>query len=331
MKNNLDDFGTNIDSSPQATAPRRHYDDEVRHRDDEDSGGSKREKFGNTQWTANEAGVFVAVPSTRAQLPAGVYTVLIRNGVTLFVKQDLVVDDLMKFPDSKSDEILTEISEFWNKGDLFKEYGFLHRRGYILYGPQGSGKTAIVQQVIGEIIEKGGIVFICEHPAILTTGLTSFRQVEPDRPVVCLFEDIDAIIKNYGDDYLLTLLDGENQIDKVLNIATTNYPEYLDKRIVSRPRRFDRVIKVGMPSADIRRAYFTKKLNIKEHELETWVNATEGFSFAACAELVISVKCLGHPFDKAVGILSSLLTSKASSNEFNEGQFGFAPKRSAGF
>jgi ethanolamine transporter len=30
--------------------------------------------------------------------------------------------------------------------------------------------------------------------------------------------------------------------DKVINIATTNYPERLDRRIVSRPRRFDRII-----------------------------------------------------------------------------------------
>jgi hypothetical protein len=324
MYNHLEEFGTSVETAePSRRRPPTdigaEFEDQV-----EKVGG--RPEISKTQWTANEA-VYVAVPPTRNKLPAGVYTVTIKNNIPVFVKQDLVVDDLMHFPDSLSDKVFNEISDFWSRGDVFKEYGFLHRRGYIFYGPQGSGKTAMVQQIIKSVVDKDGVVFICEHPGILVLGLTVFRGVEPNRPIVCVFEDIDSIIKNYGDDYLLALLDGENQIDKVLNIATTNYPEYLDKRIVARPRRFDRVIKVGMPNETIRREYFHHKLKIKEDELEKWVSATNEFSFAACAELVISVKCLGHDFDKAVEILSSLLSSKHSSSEFDSTEIGFAGKK----
>ena len=330
MKNNLEEFGTEVGEPQTASEPRRSARDITEEFEENVEKVGGRQTYSNTQWTAKEAGVFVAVPSTRTKLPAGVYNVQVKNNIPVFVEQDLVVDDLMQFPDSLSDKIFSEINDFWGRGAVFKEYGFLHRRGYIFYGPQGSGKTAMVQQIIKSVVEKDGIVFMCEHPGILVLGLTQFRQVEPERPVVCVFEDIDSIIKNYGDDYLLALLDGENQIDKVLNIATTNYPEYLDKRIVARPRRFDRVIKVGMPGADIRREYFRHKLNIKENELEKWVNATDGFSFAACAELVISVKCLGHPFEKAAEILSDLLTSKASSSDFTGGKVGFAASSQRG-
>jgi ATP-dependent 26S proteasome regulatory subunit len=54
----------------------------------------------------------------------------------------------------------------------------------------------------------------------------------------------------------LSVLDGENQVDKVLNIATTNYPEKLDRRLVGRPRRFDRLIYIDMPNHVVRREYF---------------------------------------------------------------------------
>ncbi len=42
--------------------------------------------------------------------------------------------------------------------------------------------------------------------------------------MVCIFEDIDAIVQEHGEDELLALLDGEARIDYVLNVATTNYP-----------------------------------------------------------------------------------------------------------
>ena len=64
----------------------------------------------------------------------------------------------------------------------------------------------------------------------------------------------------HGDSELLQWLDGSHQINKVINIATTNYPERLDRRIVSRPRRFDRIIKIEAPAARIRETYLAKKL-----------------------------------------------------------------------
>src|SRR5262249_23195198 len=74
-----------------------------------------------------------------------------------------------------------------------------------------------------------------------------FRQVEPDRPIVCVFEDIDAIIAVYGDSDLLQWLDGNQQVDRAGNLASTNYPEKLDRRIIARPRRFDRILRIATP------------------------------------------------------------------------------------
>lgn len=283
-----------------------------------------------TQWTLSSPDTYMAIPQSVPELKAGVYTVSSRQGRIQYHLKQIKVDELLRFPDSQSDKILKEITSFWKLGKQFKHYGFLHRRGYLLWGPQGSGKTAIVQLVVADIVKAGGLVFICDQPSFLEVALSEFRSVEASRPIVCLFEDIDAIVAKYGEDELLSLLDGETQIDKVLNIATTNYPEKLDKRIVARPRRFDRRLKIGMPNNEVRRVYFKEKLKISEKEIDYWVKETDKFSFASCAELVISVKCLGIEFKEAVSILRKLMGERESSEDdremmgFNTDKPGFA-------
>ena len=62
-----------------------------------------------------------------------------------------------------------------------------------------------------------------------------------------------------------------------------------------------------MPSPEVRKMYFEKKLKVSEAEIEKWVAASEGFSFAACAELVISVCCFENTFENAVKILDDMM------------------------
>src|SRR5438128_2696328 len=101
----------------------------------------------------------------------------------------------------------------------------------------------------------------------------------------CVFEDIDAIIKTHQESELLQWLDGAQQINTVVNLATTNYPEQLDRRILCRPRRFDRVIKIDGASDDVRRQYLAKKLpGLRPDELADWIEKTEDLSFAGLSE-----------------------------------------------
>jgi len=279
------------------------------------------------QWKVVQSGVFEQCGTTTRQLPASAFScVLNQYGETQFFARDLQVDDLIDFADSLPAQILQEIENFWSLGSTFRQHGYLHRRGYLLYGPQGSGKSSVVHQVVHRIIKAGHIAVFCEHPGILTRAMELFRKIEPDRPLVCLFEDIDAIIEMHGDSELLQWLDGSHQINKVINIATTNYPERLDRRIVSRPRRFDRIIKIEAPTARIREAYLGRKLPdlIERGDLPRWVQVTEGLSFAALAELVISVACLGNSLEDTIRLLRALDDQHPSSKEFEHpGSMGF--------
>lgn len=273
------------------------------------------------QWAVCGPHTYKPVASTTSKLQSGVYSISVSqyHGV-IYQKKSVCIDDLLRFPDSISDRILGEITTFWGKGEVFSKYGFLHRRGYLLHGPAGSGKTSLVQQIISDIVKSDGLVFQCtNHPAVFIDGLAQFRKVEPNRPIVCLFEDLDAIISEHGEDEILQLLDGESAVDKCLNIATSNYPEKLDKRLVARPRRFDRVILIPMPSKEVRRLFFERKLKITGEELEMWANKTDGLSFAACAELVISVKCFDNSFENSLAILKEMMAANISSRDYTGG------------
>lgn len=281
--------------------------------------------YSYTQWSEVFFDTFIATGDSRKSLPAGLYIIKEDNyGRLNFIKKPIHTDDLLNFTDSISDKILREINSFWKLGKDFRDYGFLHRRGYLLYGPPGGGKSVTVQQIISGLIKNGGIALWADgHPQNIIEGVQILRKVEPTRHIVVVFEDIDAIIDKFGEAAILSYLDGEGNVDTLLNIATTNYPRKLDQRIVARPRRFDRVEKIGMPNISIRREYFKAKINLEGEELEQWVESTKDFSFAALADLIISVKCFKYTFEEAIEKLKKLLDAKFVNDEFKTSNVGF--------
>jgi hypothetical protein len=273
------------------------------------------------QWMIAGVNTFKVCGRTTDILPAGAYTVGTDNcGNPVFQGRDLQVDELIHFPDSLPAKVQGEIKKFWAMGERFSRYGFLHRRGYLLYGKQGCGKSSLIHQIVSDVIADGHLAFFCQYPNNFIYCMQKFREVEPQRPIVCVFEDIDAIIQHYGDADLLQWLDGNHQVDKAVNLATTNYPEKLDRRIVSRPRRFDRILRIDAPEAKLREAYFARKVpDLSPAELAKWVELSDGLPFAALAELVISVCCLGNELEEAAKLLKSLDAHNPSSLEFANG------------
>jgi SpoVK/Ycf46/Vps4 family AAA+-type ATPase len=233
--------------------------------------------------------------------------------------KNIELDDLLTLPDSKTTEIIAAIKFFWSREEIFRQYGFLWKRGVLLWGPPGSGKTTCLQQISMEVIAMGGVSLYCNNPSSTAEVLRVFRRIEPTRPLVVMIEDIDAIIERYGESDLLALLDGELQVDNVVFIATTNYPEKLDKRFSKRPSRFDDVVYVGMPNELARREYLLKKnprLAENTQELDYWVSITKDFSMAFLKEVVVAVECLGANLEVTIERLKKMnqinVTSESS-------------------
>jgi len=148
---------------------------------------------------------------------------------------------------------------------------------------------------------------MCNNPSMTSDGLSALRRIEPDRRIICILEDIDEIISRYGEHELLALLDGENQVENIVMVATTNYPDRLGARIINRPSRFDERILVGMPTAAAREMYLqTVAPELSKKELKQWVVDTDQLSIAHLRELSAAVLCLEQPYNIVLNRLRSM-------------------------
>ena len=273
-----------------------------------------------------------AIGKTCKVIPNGLYSPQWSDGIGYYLqllKNDL--DDIIDLPDSESEKLLTEISEFTKLKESFQKYGFLYKRGILLWGPPGSGKTVTIQQLIKLFTQSvDGIAVMAGHPQLLVSCLQDFRKVEPNRQILVILEDIDALVESHGESPFLNLLDGEGQLQNVVYVATTNYPERLDKRFKDRPSRFDTIRKIGMPSATARRKYLeTKMPDVKEEDLEEYVKGSNGYSVAYLRELTVLTQCFKLPTKAAFERLDKMRKEMPdSSKSDSESGFGFTGSNS---
>lgn len=284
-------------------------------------------------WASNGTSYFPCARAVEA-LPPGQYRIQETREGVMFTKGDVNLDDLLELPDSAANDVISEIQRFWDSEQKFRDYGFVWKRGILLYGPPGSGKTSTIQQLSKMIIDKGGLAIYVDNPWLTATGLTVLRHIEPKRPIVLMLEDIDVMTASHGaEQAILSLLDGELQTDNVVTIATTNYPERLDKRMTNRPSRFDIVKYVGFPSAEARAEFLRQKCHrfadgANVSELDRWVELTQDYSVSHLKELIILVDIFGYDLDAAVARLNEIREQTPSSDKFEkeDRSFGFVTK-----
>jgi AAA+ superfamily predicted ATPase len=259
-------------------------------------------------WAQADNGYY-GIAKAHPLIPPGMYRCGIddRYGPIL-LRQQIDLDGIVPLPDSASAEVIREIREFRQMKERFTAHGFLHKRGILLWGPAGSGKTVTVHQIARLIVgDECGIATLVDAPHITAACLQLLRRIEPDRPVVAIFEDLDALIARFGENEYLALLDGEAQVDNIVFIATTNYPEDLDARFVDRPSRFDTVRYIGMPNDEARSTYLQAKAPaLINGRLEEYVTASAGFSIAHLKELVVLTQCFGYPLQDAAARISKM-------------------------
>jgi len=279
-----------------------------------------------TQWLKRGTNTFLPTDNavTVNKVESGVYNIRFNESMGYYmVKKELTLDELIDLPNPEGHKVLEGIKTFWQRKDKFKEYGYSYKRGILLYGVPGGGKTSIINLLCRELVDNmEGVVFTIsseEDLAMYRNFMTeTYRMIEPDRPIITIIEDIDGLCQHKETETkLLNVLDGIEQLENVVYLATTNYTERLSERILNRPNRFDMRIEVKSPNDECRRIYLEHKLkgeDLASVDLEEWVEKTRGMTMAHLGEVIKSVLILGNSFEDTVKNLHDLKTIPNSRN-----------------
>ncbi|MES3518039.1 MAG: CDC48 family AAA ATPase [Natronomonas sp.] len=143
-------------------------------------------------------------------------------------------------------------------------------KGVLLYGPPGTGKTLMAKAVANEaksnFISIKGPELLNKYVGESEKGVREvFEKARANAPTVVFFDEIDSIAGERGQrmgdsgvgervvSQLLTELDGLEELEDVVVVATTNRPDLIDTALL-RPGRLDRHVHVPVPDEDARRA-----------------------------------------------------------------------------
>ncbi len=163
--------------------------------------------------------------------------------------------DEVILPPALKDDLMTDVESFFTKGvQVYQRLKLKPFRKLLLAGVPGTGKTMLCSALAKWALAQGYLVIYvssAQREPGQQHGAT-FDKIEQALsiaansalPSMILLEELDAYLHREEKALVLNVLDGSeapiNQQGTLL-IATTNYPEAIDERILKRPGRLDRI------------------------------------------------------------------------------------------
>ena len=170
-------------------------------------------------------------------------------------------DDLVLPPDLLA-SVRESVEGFVRHREAYAALGFPWRRGVLLIGPPGTGKTMIC---------KAAAAAVPDWPFLYVRDLREYHEEEAVKaiferarklaPCILAFEDLDGLVVDSNRTLFLNELDGFQNNEGLLILASSNHPEKIDEALLKRPSRFDRVFHVGLPGTAERREYCLRVLS----------------------------------------------------------------------
>jgi len=146
------------------------------------------------------------------------------------------------------ESLRSAVDGFANNRAAYRKLGFAWRRGILLVGPPGTGKTMVC---------KAAAAALPDFPFLYVRDLSERNEKDAIReifsrarelaPCILAIEDLDGLVNHGNRTAFLNEMDGFTNNDGILVIASTNYPEKIDEALLRRPSRFDQVIHLGPP------------------------------------------------------------------------------------
>lgn len=279
-------------------------------------------------------------------------SIIIKPGTYNLVKTPMGINvDNMEFVERKlltsitnTNMILQEADFFFNNLNIYEELQQPKKRGVLLYGKPGCGKTCSIIEAAKVLKTKdSGAVVINWPTAELEAShvfkfFTSYSQYAPEcTKLILVIEDLGGSAhegysrRDEVSSSLLNLLDGISNVFKLptLILSTTNHAENLMASLAQRPGRFDMMLEITPPPYDERvelTEFIAKRaLTTDEKEsLDGSVNkGAENFSIAHLQEIVIRSRLHNKSIDTVIKEL--IKHAKDFNSDFQK------PKKTGGF
>jgi len=180
----------------------------------------------------------------------------------LQLNNDIEWDDIILEPAIKT-VIQNNIEKLFSVSDILKKNAIQLKRGIILSGCPGTGKTLVCKVLSKEL--KTTVLYVLPTHIQSRNDIATICDMAKDlAPTLLILEDIDYIAEDRESQNgwavidLMNKMDGLEGFDNVITLATTNLITKVENAIKNRPGRFDRVITLDVPSHELKLKMFKK-------------------------------------------------------------------------
>ncbi|CAN5189724.1 AAA family ATPase [soil metagenome] len=131
------------------------------------------------------------------------------------------------------------------------------RRGLLLHGPPGVGKTLTAMYLATQMPDRTVVLLTGQGLGTVTTSVDLATALAP---AIVILEDVDLVAMERSFEptnailfELLNAMDGLDTDHDVLFVLTTNAPARIEPALAARPGRIDQAVELALPDADGRR------------------------------------------------------------------------------
>jgi hypothetical protein len=217
-----------------------------------------------------------------------------RSSLLRFHERPTMTSDELILPGDTFADVRRQVVGVARNSGRLRAAGQHLKRGLLLYGPPGVGKTHTVRYLVSELVGTTIVELTGETLGAIRDACSIARSLQPSMIVV---EDVDLIAQerdHYGGQtpLLFTLLnemDGLDEDADVVFLLTTNRADLLEPALASRPGRVDQAVHVDLPDRESRRRLvelYRGALDVDLDRLDDVLDRTDGVTASFLKELL---------------------------------------------